>query len=204
MTRLGWMVVGVIGVIIALIGTLVLMLHTRTAPVTGTQTEATTTERTAPIIDPSALSIYTNGEYGFSFFYPADGTVVDSFGSSTQTYISNTWRAGSSVKGTLIVQIQTSQGALTFGESTDAHERALCLTAGPAETKQGSVMVGSTTWQHFSFDKVGTENPQHIISYRTIQKNACLAFEIREPRTATASSTAYLIENSISSVTFAN
>jgi hypothetical protein len=206
MTRFGWMVLGGCIVVALLIGGLAMVLHARNTKtsVQAVSTSSTDAERSTPVTDPSALSIYTNGEYGFSFFYPADGIVTDNFSSTTQTLVEDSWRAESSVKGTPIVQVQTSQGALTFGESTDAHERAVCLKAGPAEAKQASVTVGSTTWQHFVFEKVGTDNPEHITSYRIVKDTACMAFEVREPRSATASSTDYAIEKSISSFSFAH
>ncbi len=197
MTRFGWMVLGGILTLLILIATVLVLFRIKAlspAPVT------TPVEVSVQETDPSSLSIYTNGVYGFSFFYPADGVVTDSFASSSAHDLA--WRTNASGKGTPIVRIQSTQGVLLVGVSTDSREKATCLKKDPAETKQEELIVGSTTWQHFSFEKVGTDNPQQVTSYRTLKGDACFAFEILEPLPATASSTVYALRNSITSVTF--
>ncbi|MDB4992063.1 MAG: hypothetical protein JWL75_308 [Parcubacteria group bacterium] len=198
MTRFGLAVFGGILVVIALIAGILFLHHARTLQaVPAAVMESTST----PAENPSALSIYTNGEYGFSFFYPADGVVTDTFSTSTQ----NAWRTHALAKGVLVVRIATDQGQLSFGESSSTREKSACLSAGPSEIMTTPVTVGSTTWKQFTFDKIGTDNEQHVTSYRTLRDATCFAFELSEPTSVTTTaSTTYAIKDSITSFTFAH
>ncbi len=197
MTRFGWMVATAIALICAcIVGVFVWTHKTSPAPVAGVATSTT------PVIDPSALAIYSSGEYGFTFFYPAGATLEDAF---TGTSSSNLpWRAQAVASGTLVVQVAAPEGKMRVGISSAQKETAVCTQPGPAEKPLSSVSIASTTWSKFSFDKLGTDDEEHVTSYRTLHDHACYALETFEPFTATASTTAFGLVQVVNSFTFAN
>lgn len=199
MTRLGWLVAGTLVLICACIAALFVWHQHATKPVAVLQTEATST----PAVDPSELAIYTSGVYGFSFFYPANGTVSDSFTATTTSNLP--WRQGATGAGTSIVRISTSAGEVRVGVSSAAAEVGACLKAGPAEKALGTRTVGSTTWNHFSFQKIGTDNEQSVDSYRAVHASQCFALETLMPLASGAtSSPSFSLADAVESFTFAH
>ncbi len=176
MTRFGWLVLGILALIVLAIGGGAgAWYHLHQARAVPASTEATST----PISDPTGLSIYTSGEYGFSFFYPAGSSIADSY---TDAGVgSDDWRQGATGDGTLIVRVAAPSGDVRIGMSSSTREVAACAKGGPAEQALGSLTVGSTTWSRFSFQKLGTENEQQVTSYRTVYKSACFALETFAP-----------------------
>lgn len=159
--------------------------------------EATST----PVMDPSELAIYTSGEYGFSFFYPANATVTDAYSKTEGKPLP--WRSQAVGTGTPIVRIMADIGEVRVGVSSDPDELENCMSASPAEDAQDSVIVGSTTWKTFLFQKLGTDDEERITSYRTLHNKKCYAVEIFKPLSATATSSGYTVNDTITSFSFA-
>ncbi len=203
MTRFGWIVVGCFVTGIALLALAAYAWRFQSKEPTST-TEQTAT--TTPLINPAELAIYTSGEYGFSFFYPAQAVVTDAFTSGTQPTVP--WRVQSIGTGTPVVRIVSGSEEARVGVSTDARERAACLKAGPAEAPFSVITIASTSWNRFSFDKLGTDDERHLDSYRTLRNGSCYAVEVLSPIQrdvpTIATSSAYTIKDILMSVTFAS
>lgn len=198
MTRLGWLVALAICLVLALISGFLILHHLRTEAPVPSLDQATTT----PALNPSTLSIYTSGEYGFSFFYPSQAALSDAY---TTTALSGVlWRVGGTASGTPIVRIQQGTEEVRVGVSTNTKEVSSCVKAGAAETAKGAFTVGSTTWQAFGFQKVGTDNERRVTSYRIVHNASCYAFELFQPLSGIASSTGYTVEDTITSFSFAD
>lgn len=200
MTRFGWTLALSLLALCILSGAF-LVWHSVRAPQAGASPAAQEPPHSTPLVDPSALSIFTSGEYGFSFFYPADAHVIDDASSSSDA--SYPWRAQAVGTGTPVVRISAPHGALQVGVGTDEDAREACTEAAPAEDALGPFTTGSTTWQAFSFTKLGTDDEQEVTSYRTIHDGTCIAFEIFTPYPGQAGTGGYTIADSISSFTFA-
>lgn len=160
--------------------------------------EATST----PVVDPSELAIYTSGEYGFSFFYPAGATVTDAYSKSAGQPLP--WRNQAIGTGTPIVRVKANGGEVRVGASSDEDELDACLTASPAEDMQKATTVGSTTWSTFTFDKLGTDDEERVTSYRTLHDKRCYAVELFQPLSEAATTTGYTIDDTITSFSFAH
>lgn len=197
MTRLGWMVVLGICLVVAAISGFFIWHHIKTEAPVETSEQATTTSP----VNPSTLSIYTSGEYGFSLFYPSGAKLTDAYSTTTLSGIS--WRVGATGKGTPIVRLQQGTEEVRVGVSTATKEVHNCITQGPAETSAGTLVVGSTTWHQYAFQKVGTDNEQRITSYRSVKGSSCYALELFQPLSGTASSTGYTLGDTITSFSFA-
>lgn len=196
MTRFGWAIVlGFIGVLVIAGGFFAWRQSARQMPVGESQ--ATTT----PSVNPATLSIYTSGQYGFSFFYPSGAHLTDAYSSTTLSGIS--WRAGSTGSGTPVVRIQEGDEEVRIGMSTDWRELKVCTQVGPAEQLVGPFTIGSTTWQETTFQKIGTDNEQQITSYRILHDHACYAVELFQSLNSAASSTGYTLKDTITSFSFA-
>lgn len=161
---------------------------------------------TSPSLEPSELSIYTSGEYGFSFFYPENAQVTDAYSLGSQ--LAGSWRLQAVGTGTPLVRITSSNEEARVGVSTDTRERAACLKAGPAEKAESLLTVASTSWSRFSFDKLGTDDERRVDSYRTLRNGYCYAVEVTRPLgrggAPSATSTAYTIKDILTSFTFAS
>ncbi|MDB5190382.1 MAG: hypothetical protein JWN49_708 [Parcubacteria group bacterium] len=197
MTRFGWIITTCIilfsaGVLLLLV---VVTSH-RTSPAT-----VTSTENSVPLTDLSSLAIYSSGTYGFSFFYPATATVTDQFSSSTNT--GRAWRENPLATGTLITRIAVDGGEVRIGMSQAIKELTACTKTGPAEKAVADINMGSTTWKAFSFDKLGTDVEQHVMSYRTLHDKACFALEAFAPRVGVSTTTQSGLDAVIQSFTFA-
>lgn len=167
MTRFGWMVVGIVLVVIAcIIGGWYLVSTYYVQPAPALQ--ATTTPQT----DLSSSSIYTNGGYGFSLIYPAADAIAETFAP---------WRTGATATGTPIVSVTDAEGMLRIGASESAKEINACTKTAPAEETLADMRLGSTTFKAFMHDEVGTDNELRVTSYRVIHENACIAIESFQP-----------------------
>lgn len=202
MTRFGWTLALSLLILCILCGTF-LAWHSLNASRAETAPVATAeTPRATPLVDPSALSIFTSGEYGFSFFYPAGAEVLDTF--STSSDAAHAWRVHAVGTGTPVVRIDAAGGMLQVGVSADAEALEACTEAAPAEEPLGPFTIGSIEWQAFSFTKLGTDNEQKVTSYRTLHGDTCIAFEVFTPYPETPLPAGYSISDSITSFTFAN
>jgi len=195
MTRFGWLVAFLVVVVAAVIAAFIII--GRHAVEQRPATVATST----PVTNPSAYSIYTSGTYGFTFFYPSSARLIDTLGTSTDPM---EWRENAVATGTLVAEIRTSTGDARIGVSTAKKELAACTQKGSAETQLQSLMIGSTTWNVFSFDHIGTENETRVMSYRTLHDKQCFALETVEPLKVAASSSPPAPDAIIQSFTFAN
>lgn len=189
MTRFGWLVVVIVVLgIAALIGGWYFVSTYRTLPEPAT--EATSTPQT----DLSSSSIYTNGEYGFSLVYPASDPIAETFDS---------WRTGATATGTPILMVTDQDGSLRIGASADPKELKACTKAGPAETVLADMRLGSTTFQAFTRDEVGTDNETRITSYRVVHEDACVALESFQPLQGDTVASSERLGQMIQSFTFA-
>ena len=202
MTRFGWITTSATMLLVGAIILIVLVLTNHQAAPVPVSTIASST---LPLIDPSTLSIYTSGTYGFSFFYPATATVTDQFSNSTSSSNSGLlWRENPIAIGTLISRIAVGGGEARVGTSASAKEVTSCLKPGPAEQTLGDTSIGSTTWKAFSFDKLGTDAEQHVLSYRTLHDHACFALETFESSTDVSTTTQSALNGIVQSFTFAH
>ena len=171
MTRFGWIVIG--GILLAALGiALLLWGFARQSDLPGLELGL----EGAADVDPASLSIYTNGTYGFSLFYPVSGVAEDSFTEETVF----PWRAGATASGTPIVRITTVGGEVRIGASSEKRAIDACLVPGQAEEAKGAVTIGERQWQAFSFEALGTEDERRVTSYRTVHEGACFAMEAFE------------------------
>ena len=189
MTRFGWLVAS--GTVVAVVGIALLVWGFARQSHIGDETlERAVTEA----IDPSSLSIYTNGVYGFSLYYPASASASDSFGEGSS------WRANANATGTPIVLISLPEGEVRIGASADREAASECLVRAPSESELGPVTVGSTTWTAYRSERLGTEDARRVTSYRTLHEGSCFALEALEPLSGRAASGIELI---VQSFTFA-
>ncbi len=135
------------------------------------------------------LAIYTNGQYGFSLFYPATSTVQTSFDSTY--HLPATWRvdALANATGTPVVEIigyetksDTSfpryfEAEVRVGVSADPKEVAACDEASDGETALPSAAFGGASWHVFSLQLAGMMQYAQGISYRSIHDGSCYALE---------------------------
>lgn len=190
MTRFGWLVVSTI--IIAALGIALLLWGFSRQSSERVEDMA---NRTA-VVDPETLAIYTNGVYGFSFFYPASATVTDSFMEGS----SFLWRGGATATGTPIMRIALADGEVRIGASEQEAARSACVRASPSEQTLEPLSVGTTTWQVFSSELLGTEQERRIISYRTLHEDRCFAVEtfetvVRGSELSTAEELEFIVRN---------
>jgi|CXWL01.1.fsa_nt_gi hypothetical protein len=195
MTRFGWLLtLFVILLVMGLaVGTWALSKDVATIPVVEVAVPTATQ-------DPTTLSLYSNGEYGFSLAYPSHSVVRDSLTLPTTV----PWRIGAVATGTTIVIFTLPEDTeIRIGASSHKKEKTDCTKVGASEKSLRDVTVGSTTWTHTSFEKVGTDNEKKVQSYRTLHDDICVAFEIVMPKTVTLDSGPQNLESLITSFTFA-
>ncbi len=153
------------------------------APVSQNVTEASTTP---PL---TGMAIYTNGEYGFSIFYPQKDEATSSF--SAYYHLSDSWRIGAlpNATGTPIFSIigYRTQSENTYpryfdaevriGASTNRRELAACTKVGDGELPQPDVTMNGTTWKVFASQEAGMMQYAKSLSYRTVHDGKCIALE---------------------------
>jgi hypothetical protein len=149
----------------------------------------TTVQEASDTPSLSGLSIYTNGQYGFSMFYPAQAKTETVF--DQQYFLPNTWRvdAFSDATGTPIIAIvgyetksSTSypryfETEVRIGASTDPHEVAACNSPTGDETSLPDKVINGVRWKAFVLQNAGMMQYLKGISYRTIHDNTCFALE---------------------------
>jgi hypothetical protein len=191
MTRFGWLVVlSILGLLI--LGTTAFFLLRDTQELAPVADIASTT----PAIDPGTVSIYTNGEYGFSFVYPASARILDD-----QPATMSPWRTRTG-NGVLIVSVVGAEGEVLVGMSSDKAQVAACTKLGSSEVMGSPEVHGSTTWSVFTSEKLGTEVERLVTSYRTVRDDSCYAVEVFSNPDAVPQS-GYTIRDIITSFAFA-
>jgi hypothetical protein len=135
------------------------------------------------------LSIYTNGEYGFSFVYPGSYTATTTFDS--QYHLPPTWEAedlglkpGIPVVEVLGYHTENSasfpryfESEVRVGMSTSTEVLRTCTKLQNGETVQPDVRIGGIAWKAFSFQNAGMMQYVRGTSYRTVHDGVCVALE---------------------------
>ena len=156
---------------------------------TSSATATSTTQGEAGTPSLAGLSIYTNGQYGFSIFYPEQDKTESVF--DTQYFLPATWRvnAFSQATGSPIIAIigyQTKsddsypryfETEVRVGASADPRELAACDSPSGDETALPDKVINGTTWKAFTVQDAGMMQYLNGISYRTIHDNTCFALE---------------------------
>jgi len=148
------------------------------------------TASTTPTVTDE-LSIYTNGTYGFSIFYPEDAEVSYMFDASY--HLGSNWRENALPEGVgtpLVAFIPYSvesensypryfNAMVRIGASTDPAELARCekIADEQGETVLPDIEIGGRTWKAFSFQSAGMMQYASGISYRTLFEGKCIAME---------------------------
>jgi hypothetical protein len=137
----------------------------------------------------SGLSIYTNGTYGFSIFYPQTDVATTTF--DTKYDLPATWRVNAlpNTSGTPIFQIlgystqsnvnypRYFEAEVRIGASTDPAEVSTCKTAQNGEVAEPDAVIHGTTLNVFSFEDAAMMQYVKATSYRTIHDGTCFALE---------------------------
>jgi len=150
--------------------------------------------RAATTTPLTGLSIYTNGTYGFSIFYPAQDSVESTF--DTQYHLPATWRVnalvndgGTAATGTPIIAIvgyrtvssstypRYFETEVRIGASSNSQEVDACDTAGNGETALPDVTINGVVWKVFTLQDDGMMQYLSGTSYRTIHDGQCFALE---------------------------
>lgn len=169
------LIAAVVVIALALVGAVYASYRTRTH--TPVVMEATPRE-----VDPTSLGIYSNGEYGFSLFYPATAILSESAALKEDSI---PWRTNGGNEGVPVLQIALTHSIARIGIQVGNTEKEDCLKASQAEKELPQIKVGSTTWSVFTFNRLGTEQEVKVTSYRTMHKADCVAFETFEPLSST-------------------
>jgi hypothetical protein len=160
--------------------------HKHAAVSTPTVTH-TAQEATEPSL--TGLSIYTNGQFGFSIFYPSQDKVETTF--DQQYFLPTTWRVDAfpEATGTPIIALvgyQTGssdsypryfEAEVRVGASANPHEVAACDSPTGDEASLPDKIINGVTWKAFVLENVGMMQYLKGISYRTIHDNTCFALE---------------------------
>jgi hypothetical protein len=170
--------------------------HSKTMASSPVATSSVAVASSTPSL--TGLSIYTNGAYGFSIFYPGSDKTETTF--DTQYHLPATWRvnalpnatgnaSGSPAGGTPIfaiigysTQSNTSypryfETEVRIGASTDPKELAACEKPGENETQLPDAVINKVTWKAFGLQDSGMMQYLQGTSYRTIHDNTCFALE---------------------------
>jgi hypothetical protein len=158
-------------------------------PKLSTSAASSTTSSTTPEKSLAGLSIYTNGTYGFSIFYPESDTTETTFDS--QYHLPATWRVNAlpDATGTPILAIigystksdnsypRYFETEVRIGASKDPKEVAACAVVGNGETALPDQVIGGTTWKAFTLQDAGMMQYLSGVSYRTVHDGTCYALE---------------------------
>jgi hypothetical protein len=148
---------------------------------------ATTNSTSTPSL--VGLSIYTNGQYGFSIFYPGQLKTTGIF--DTTYHLQSTWRVNPlpNATGTPIIEIlgyetksdhafpRYYKNEVRVGASADSREVAACTRAGNGERALADKLINGVTWKAFTFQDAAMMQYISAISYRTVHDHLCYALE---------------------------
>ena len=163
-------------------------LHEHQPKPTYAGTTATPTD-TANEPSLAGLSIYTNGQYGFSLIYPGEDKTETIFDS--QYHLPATWRINAvpNATGTPLIAIigystksNTSypryfETEVRVGVSADPKEVAACEKVSDGETVRPDMVINKVTWKTFALQDAGMSQYMSGVSYRTIHDKSCYALE---------------------------
>ncbi|MBA3789144.1 hypothetical protein H0X32_01970 [Patescibacteria group bacterium] len=163
-------------------------LHKQVVPLQPVTSTASSTEATnTPSL--SGLSIYANGEYGFSIFYSESVKVQNSF--DTQYHLPATWRVNAlgNATGTSVVSFigykvtnahsypRYYEVEVRVGISADPKELAACEKPNNGEVALSATPIHGVMWKTFSLQSAGMMQYPKGTSYRIIHDNTCYALE---------------------------
>jgi len=172
MTKFGWILSLSVFSVILLVFVGIFLTRENVAP-----PEEVEKEEVAVPEDLSMLSIYTNGEYGFSFMYPKAAVLSDAYTQATTTKN----KSNITTNEITIASLTLGESSVSITQNSTVKEKTSCLKANPSEKMLADTVVGSTTWKTFSFDQLGTENEQRVTSYRAILPDGCFIIKQRQP-----------------------
>jgi hypothetical protein len=175
--------------ILLVIGIIFYSDHAHKAVSTSTSVASTTNPVNTGSAPLTGLSIYTNGQFGFSIFYP--GTLKTEALFDTQYHLPSTWRVNAlqNATGTPIISIVGYQTTNTnsfpryfetevrVGASADPHELAVCEKPGNGEASLPDMIINGVTWKAFSLEDAGMMQYLKGVSYRIIHDKTCYALE---------------------------
>lgn len=166
-------------------GTAWYLLHT------SEQAAVPTTLPTVSEEEAEGLSIYTNGTYGFTFFYPASADIAFTF--SEEDRLGTVWRRGApeAQAGIPIVSVTTYsiqqenayprsyRTLVRVGVSDTPEAVRACETADTSlgETELLDVVINGYTWSAFAFQDAAMQQYVEGVSYRTVHEGVCIAVE---------------------------
>jgi hypothetical protein len=145
--------------------------------------------RTASTTPLTGLSIYTNGTYGFSIFFPGADVATTTF--DVQYHLPATWRVNAlpDATGTPIFEIigykisnATSypryyEAEVRVGASSDPKEVATCEKSGNGEVQAPDLKINGIVWKAFTLEDDAMMQYLSGMSYRTIHDGQCYALE---------------------------
>ncbi len=166
MTRFGWTVVLSVLTLLALVGGTVFYIRGNVP----TETPQTVSEPIATSTDPTALELYSNGDYGFSLAYPK-GTLA----TTSTNLVSTSTKKASEVTP---VSIALTDASLFVRVSNAV---SACSKARPSETMVSTTTFGGAEWRVFSRDELGTDTELHDTSYRTVHEGMCVTIFAQQP-----------------------
>jgi hypothetical protein len=158
-------------------------------PRTSTASANSTSTDTASQPSLAGLSIYTNGQYGFSFIYPGSDKTETEF--DTQYHLPATWRVNAlaDASGTPVIAVigystdssssypRYFETEVRVGVSVDPKEVAVCEKVGNGETARSDVVLNKITWKTFALGEAGMSQYMSGVSYRKVHHNICYALE---------------------------
>lgn len=113
-------------------------------------------------IDPSTLALYSSGEHGISFFYPAEATLEEERGSD-------------------LVSSVTYQDLSVQVLVRTASDAADCYASTRAQRSAGEQEIGGRSWRVLVRETLGTENERIVTQYRALDGSRCITVESSKP-----------------------
>jgi hypothetical protein len=158
-------------------------------PRTASVSSNTTSTDTASGPSLAGLSIYTNGQYGFSFVYPGTDKTETEF--DMQYHLPATWRVNAltDASGTPVIAVigystksnssypRYFETEVRVGVSADPKEVAACEKVSDGETARLDVVLNKVMWKAFALGQVGMSQYMSGVSYRKVHNNMCFAVE---------------------------
>lgn len=117
-------------------------------------------------VDPSSLSLYSSGEYGISFVYPAAASLATTSGSQGRD-------------GAEVASLALADSAVRIYARVAPHADD-CYDPAPSEERDGEVEFGARMWRTFTRESLGTEQERVITQYRTLDGSRCVTVEASE------------------------
>lgn len=133
--------------------------------------------------DPSALSLYSSGEYGIAFAYPSTATLIATADDDLVAAepVRDALRAE-----TLVAEL--AQGAVRVRIRARTAQPDACFAVAPAERPEDPREIGAQTWRVVARTALGTEHERRITEFRTVDGSRCVTVEESRPADGTPES----------------